>query len=326
MLMGSGDWNDGMNTVGNKGKGESIWLSWFMYKVLTYFVTICREKKDEEKANLYSDYASKLAEKLNNNAWDGQWYKRAIFDDGTPLGSIENEECKIDSISQSWSVISGAGESEKSKKALNSANNYLIDRENRIIKLLTPAFAESNLEPGYIKDYPKGIRENGGQYTHAAIWLGIAYAMKKDNETAYEIFDILNPINHSRTDIEVKKYKNEPYVISADIYTNEKHLGRGGWSWYTGAASWMYRFAIEYILGFKKRGNSIILEPVVPSAWEGYEIEYKYNKTVYKIQVMNNMKTSTNKLSVDGTLKDGNMFELIDDGGIHFIEFITKEE
>lgn len=320
MLMGSGDWNDGMNTVGNKGHGESIWLSWFMYKVLTHFVVICRDKKHEEKANLYSEYASQLANKLNNNAWDGQWYRRAIFDDGTPLGSIENEECKIDSISQSWSVISGAGEIEKSDKALNSAKDYLIDRENRIIKLLTPGFSESNLEPGYIKDYPNGIRENGGQYTHAAIWLGIAYAIKKDSEMAYEIFDILNPINHARTDIEVKKYKNEPYVISADIYTNEKHLGRGGWSWYTGAASWMYRFAIEYILGLKKRGNSIILEPIIPNDWEGFEIEYKYNKTVYKIQVMNNIKTGISKWSVDGILKDGNMVELVDDGGIHFIE------
>jgi len=320
MLMGSGDWNDGMNTVGNKGRGESVWLSWFMYKVLTYFVAICRDKDEIERANRYSEYASKIADKLNNNAWDGQWYKRAIFDDGTPLGSIENEECKIDSISQSWSVISGAGEEEKSDKALNSAKEYLIDRENRIIKLLTPSFSKSKLEPGYIKDYPEGIRENGGQYTHAAIWLGIAYAMKKDNEMAYEIFDILNPLTHTRTDIEVKKYKNEPYVMSADIYTNEKHLGRAGWSWYTGAASWMYRFAIEYILGLKKRGNTIILEPIIPSYWNEFELEYRYNKTVYKIQVMNNIKIGEDKLNVDGILKDGNMFELVDDGGIHFVE------
>ena len=321
VLMGSGDWNDGMNLVGNKGKGESIWLSWFMYKILIEFIPICRDKNDNDRADLYKEYANALAKSINENAWDGEWYKRAFFDDGTPLGSIENDECKIDSISQSWSVISGAGEDGKIKKAMQSAENYLIDDENRIIKLLTPPFKNSNLEPGYIKRYPAGIRENGGQYTHAAIWLGIAEAILKNETKAYEIFDMLNPINRTRTDLEVNTYKVEPYVMAADVYTNPKHLGRGGWTWYTGAASWMYRFIIEYLLGFKKRDKKIILEPLLKENWDEFEIEYKYENTVYKIKAVNNIKTGTSRMVVDGVLKEGNEFELVDDGGIHFIEY-----
>lgn len=324
MLMGSGDWNDGMNTVGNKGKGESVWLSWFMYKILIDFSLICKNKNDNERAKLYDEYAVSLAKSINENAWDGEWYKRAFFDDGTPMGSIQNDECKIDSISQSWSVISGAGEAEKSQKAMVSAENYLIDGENRIIKLLTPPFKNSNLEPGYIKRYPAGIRENGGQYTHAAVWFGIAEAILKNKTKAYEIFDMLNPVNRTRTDLEVNTYKVEPYVMVADVYTNPKHLGRGGWTWYTGAASWMYRFAIEYLLGLKKREETIILDPLIKDSWNEFEIEYKYKNTVYKIKVMNNIKTGTSKMIVDGILVDGNSFELVDDGGIHFIELIVN--
>jgi len=321
ILMGSGDWNDGMNLVGNKGKGESVWLSWFLYKILTDFMHICKDKKDDEKAEQYLEYAIELAKNINENAWDGEWYKRAFFDDGKPLGSIENEECKIDSISQSWSIISGAGDLEKVKKAILSAENYLIDTENRIVKLLTPPFKNSDLEPGYIKRYPIGIRENGGQYTHAAVWLGIAETILKNKDKAYEIFDILNPINRTRTDLEINTYKVEPYVMAADVYTNPKHLGRGGWTWYTGAASWMYRFGIEYLLGFKKRGNKIVLEPLMKNGWDEFEIEYKYKNTVYKIKVVNNIKTGTSRMIVDDVLKEGNSFELIDDGGIHFIEY-----
>ena len=321
MLMGSGDWNDGMNTVGNKGRGESVWLSWFMYEILTGFSSICRMRNEEELANVYAEYASKLAEALDNKAWDGRWYKRAFFDDGTPLGSIENDECKIDSISQSFSVISGAGAPDKVNIALSSVEDYLVDKENKIIKLLTPAFNKGRLSPGYIKRYPEGIRENGGQYTHGAIWLGIAYAMLKNDEKAYEIFEILNPINHAKTDAEIKKYQVEPYVMAADIYTNENHFGRGGWTWYTGASGWMYRFGICYLLGLKKRGNSMILDPVVPEKLGDFEVEYKFNKTVYKINVLNKIKSGVNKLTVDGVLKEGNMFDLQDDGGIHFVEY-----
>lgn len=319
VLMGAGDWNDGMNEVGNKGKGESVWLSWFVYKILTDFSPICKEQGRDDLAEKYSEFAAKLMENINSNAWDGEWYKRAFFDDGTPLGSIESEECKIDSVSQSWSVISGAGEDSKIKKAMNSFYNYLVDKENRIVKLLTPSFNKSNLKPGYIKSYPDGVRENGGQYTHAAVWAGIAYAILGDGEKAFEIFEILNPINHSRTDSEMKRYKLEPYVISADVYTNSLHVGRGGWSWYTGAAAWMYRFAIEYLLGIKIRGDMFYIEPCVPERWKEYEFDYNYFDTTYKIKVVLN---GDKKVVVDNLPTKGNCFKLKNDHGIHFVEFL----
>ncbi len=319
ILMGSGDWNDGMNEVGNKGKGESVWLSWFLYKILVDFSPICIEQGRTDLAEKYSEIASNLKEQINNNAWDGEWYKRAYFDDGTPLGTIENDECKIDSISQSWSVISSAGDENKKEKAMNSLDNYLIDKENGIIKLLTPPFSKGELRPGYIKSYLEGIRENGGQYTHAAIWAGIAYAIMKRGDKAFSIFEMLNPINHSRTDSEMKKYKLEPYVISADIYTNSLHIGRGGWSWYTGAASWMYRFGIEYILGIKFRGNTIIVEPCTSSDWNEYTLEYKIKDTTYNINVKLN-SGKENKIVIDNVLEEGNSFTVMEDGKFHFIE------
>lgn len=319
VLMGSGDWNDGMNEVGNKGKGESVWLSWFVYKILTDFSPICVKQGREDLSNKYLEIANRLKESINNNAWDGEWYKRAFFDDGVPLGSIENDECKIDSISQSWSVISGAGEEKKIERAMNSVDNYLIDRENNIIKLLTPPFSDGKLTPGYIKSYLEGIRENGGQYTHAAVWVGIAYAILKKGDKAFETFEMLNPINHSRTNSEMKKYKLEPYVISADIYSNPLHIGRGGWSWYTGAAAWMYRFGIEYLLGIKIRGEMIIVEPCVPDNWNGYEVEYRFRNTIYKISIKLN-SDKKGRVIFDNVLDNGNSFRLIDDGAFHFVE------
>lgn len=318
-LMGSGDWNDGMNEVGNKGKGESVWLSWFLYKILVDFSPICRSHGRMDLAERYSKEAAILRDNINKNAWDGEWYKRAFFDDGTALGSVSNEECKIDSISQSWSVISDAGEEEKRRKAMNSLEHYLMDDENGLVKLLSPAFKNSNLEPGYIKSYPEGIRENGGQYTHGAIWAGIAFALMKENDKAYKVFEMLNPINHARTDSEMKKYKVEPYVIAADVYTNPLHVGRGGWSWYTGAASWMYRFGIEFLLGFRKRGELVMMEPCVKSDWNDYELTYQYKSSVYKIRVF--LKDEKKHVvSVDQVFHDGNSFELVDDGEEHVVE------
>ncbi|MBP3285194.1 MAG: hypothetical protein J6M02_06820 [Clostridia bacterium] len=318
-LMGSGDWNDGMNEVGNKGKGESVWLSWFLYKILADFSPICRSRGRNDLAERYSKEAAILRDNINKNAWDGEWYKRAFFDDGTALGSISNEECKIDSISQSWSVISDAGEEEKRRRAMSSLEHYLMDDENGLIKLLSPAFKDCDLEPGYIKSYPEGIRENGGQYTHAAIWAGIAFALMKETDKANKVFEMLNPINHARTDSEMKKYKAEPYVIAADVYTNPLHVGRGGWSWYTGAASWMYRFGVEYILGFRKRGERVMMEPCVKTDWSDYGLTYRYKDTVYHIRVF--LKgDKKNKVIVDHHIQDGNSFELVNDGEEHSIE------
>lgn len=318
-LMGSGDWNDGMNEVGNKGKGESVWLSWFLYKILVDFSPICRSHGRTDLAERYSKEAAILRDNINKNAWDGEWYKRAFFDDGTALGSVSNEECKIDSISQSWSVISDAGDEEKRRKAMSSLEHYLMDDENGLIKLLTPAFKNSKLEPGYIKSYPEGIRENGGQYTHGAIWAGIAFSLMRENDKAYKVFEMLNPINHARTDSEMKKYKVEPYVIAADVYTNPLHVGRGGWSWYTGAASWMYRFGIEFLLGFRKRGALVMIEPCVKSEWNDYELTYRYKSSVYKIRVFLKDERK-NVVSVDHVMHEGNSFELVDDGEEHVVE------
>ena len=281
--MGTGDWNDGMNKI----NGQSVWLSFFMYDVIKKFIPICEYKKDFERIEKYEAIINKLKEDINNNAWDGNWYKRAFFKDGTPLGSNENDECKIDGISQSWAVISGAGEKEKCIQAMNSLENYLVDKENMIIKLLTPPFSKGEKDPGYIKSYIPGVRENGGQYTHGAIWSVIANAILKDGERAGEYFRILNPIEHARTKEASLKYKVEPYVIAADVYSNLRMLGRGGWTWYTGSSSWLYIAGFEYILGIKKSGNLLKINPCIPKEWERYMVDYEFENSHYIIEVFN---------------------------------------
>lgn len=319
-LMGSGDWNDGMNKVGYKGKGESVWLGWFLATVLKGFIPICVKMKDFERAEQYEKVILNLKESIELNAWDGEWYKRAFFDDGTPIGSKENMECTIDSIAQSWSVISTLGDVQRSKTALKSVENYLVNQEEGIISLLTPPFNHTELEPGYIKSYVPGVRENGGQYTHAAIWLIKAFAMLKDCNMAYNLFKLINPINHSRTSIECTKYKVEPYVIAADVYTNPQHIGRGGWTWYTGSAGWMYRVGLENILGFKVEKDKLFINPCIPDDWEEYSIRYTYKDTVYNIEVKNieKMNMGTNKMIIDGIVV-GEYVKLVDDGKEHLI-------
>ena len=240
-LMGSGDWNDGMDKVGEHGKGESIWLAFFLYAVLTRFSEIAKLNNDEAFAAECLKEAEQLSASIEKNGWDGEWYRRAYFDDGTPLGSSDNAECRIDSISQSWSVLSGAGTPERSHKGMESADKYLVRRENNLIQLLDPPFDKSDLNPGYIKGYVPGVRENGGQYTHAAIWLTMAFAAMKDRARAWELFNMINPIHHGSTPSGVATYKVEPYVVAADVYSISLHKGRGGWTWYTGSAGWMYQ-------------------------------------------------------------------------------------
>jgi len=285
--IGTGDWNDGFSEVGNKGKGESIWLGFFLYYILDKFLPICREKGENEVADKYTKVKDMLKKSLNSNGWDGRWYKRAYTDDGDILGSIENEECKIDSIAQTWSVISGAGDNDKKYICMESLENHLIDRENGIIKLLDPPFEKSKLEPGYIKAYLPGVRENGGQYTHAAIWVVIAEAMLGFGEKAIELYKMINPIEHSRSKDSANKYKVEPYVIAADVYGAKNLAGRGGWTWYTGSSSWYYKAGIEYILGLKIRENILSIEPCIPKDWKEYFIRYKYGESIYNIKVTN---------------------------------------
>jgi cyclic beta-1,2-glucan synthetase len=321
-LIGTGDWNDGMNKIGYKGKGESVWLGWFLATVLGKFIPICEKMGDLDKVEKYNKVISKLKEAIETNGWDGEWYFRAFFDDGTPIGSKESQECTIDSISQSWSVISMLGDTERSKTALSSVEKYLVNEEEGIISLLSPPFDDTDLDPGYIKSYVPGVRENGGQYTHAAIWVIKAFAMLGEGDKAYNLFRLINPINHSSTLIECAKYKVEPYVMAADVYTNPQHLGRGGWTWYTGSSGWMYRVALEDILGFTKEGDKIFINPCIPKDWEEYSINYTHENTLYNIEVRNPDKVNkgVNQILVDGIAIEEKYVKLINDGKVHLVE------
>jgi len=323
-LMGSGDWNDGMNTVGNKSMGESVWLGWFLISNLDLFIPLCREIGDHKLADKYTNRREKIREAIEKNGWDGNWYRRAYFDNGEPLGSSENSECKIDSIAQSWSVISGAGNPERTLQAMDSLEEYLICRKDGLIKLLTPPFDKGGLEPGYIKGYIPGVRENGGQYSHAAAWVVIAYAKLGDGDKAWELFELINPINHTKDFREYTRYMTEPYVISADVYSEYPHTGRGGWTWYTGAAGWMYRAGLEYILGFQKNGDTIVMNPCIPHKWKVYQITYNYLGSTYDIKVLNpeGISKGVKRISLDGVISMTNVINLTEDGKSHEVEVI----
>lgn len=280
-LMGSGDWNDGMNHVGAKGKGESVWLAWFLYVNLQNFSPLAKNANEGERAQIWLNHAQALIVSIENNAWDGDWYRRAFFDDGTPLGSAIGLECQIDSLAQTWAVISGAARPDRANKAMQSVYQHLVKDEDEMILLLTPPFNQTPLDPGYIKGYLPGVRENGGQYTHAASWVVIATALRGDGKKAHELFSFLNPINHSSDQGHANRYKTEPYAIAGDVYSSPPHIGRGGWSWYTGAASWLYRAGIEYILGFQVRGDQVFLKPCVPPEWTQFQIHYQYHSSLH---------------------------------------------
>ena len=323
--IGSGDWNDGFSKVGIQGKGESVWLGFFLYDVLDKFIYLMKKLNDDnlkDKISKYEEIKQALKRALNNNGWDGRWYKRAFMDNGDVLGSIENEECRIDSISQSWAVISNAGDNDKKYISMESLENHLVDKEAGIIKLLDPPFNKSKLEPGYIKMYLPGVRENGGQYTHAAVWVIIAETILGFGDKANEYYRMINPIEHARTKDEAKKYKVEPYVMPADVYGNSNLLGRGGWTWYTGSSSWYYNAGLEWILGFKIEEEKIRINPCIPSQWKEYSIHYKYKNTIYNIIVKNpsSKNTGITKIFING--KEEKEIQLIDDGKIYDIEII----
>ncbi len=320
-LMGGGDWNDGMDKVGIKGKGESVWLGWFLYTVLNQFIPICKFRSDMERAARYQKAAEELLNSIEKHAWDGGWYRRAFFDDGTPLGSEDNEECRIDSISQSWAAISGGGKIERVQAAMRAVKHYLVDEEAGLIKLLSPPFDKSDLEPGYIKGYVPGVRENGGQYTHAAVWTVMAFTKLGDGNLAHKLYNLINPINHTNSHLNISTYKGEPYVMAADVYAIPPHTGRGGWTWYTGSASWMYRVGIGEILGFNKIGNSLIINPCIPEEWHGFEITYRYGNSKYKIEIKNPQKVQRGvvKITLDGRNLEASSIPLEDDGEDHHI-------
>ncbi|MEO8392103.1 MAG: hypothetical protein ABI700_03840, partial [Chloroflexota bacterium] len=327
-LMGTGDWNDGMNRVGIQGRGESVWLGWFLYRVLKDFAPLCQQQADSGQASTYDQQAERLKMALETTGWDGEWYRRAYYDDGTPLGSAQNLECQIDSIAQSWAVHSKAGDLVHSLKAMSAVADRLVRPEEQLLLLFTPPFDKTANDPGYIKGYPPGIRENGGQYTHAAIWAAWAFAQLGEGNRAGELFRLLNPISHSDTPEKAEKYRVEPYVIAADVYSVAPHVGRGGWTWYTGSASWMYRLGIEGILGLKRQGNQLQIAPCIPDDWLGYEATYREGETVYNIHVRNpqGVNRGVVQIKLDGSILAESSVSLLRDGRHHeiHVELGTK--
>jgi cellobiose phosphorylase len=320
-LIGSGDWNDGMDKVGEKGKGESVWLGFFLYEVLSRFTGIARAYGDASFAERCEREAAVLRLNIEKNGWDGEWYRRAYFDDGSPLGSAENAECRIDSISQSWSVLSGAGNSDRSRMAMEAVDSHLVRREHRLIQLLDPPFDTSELNPGYIKGYVPGVRENGGQYTHAAIWTTMAFARLGDARRAWELFSMINPVHHGRSSGEVDIYKVEPYVVAADVYAAPQHTGRGGWTWYTGSAAWMYRLIVESLLGLVVQADTMRFLPCLPPEWEGCTIHYRYRETVYHIKMLQKHgESAAASVTADGVEQHDGVVHLVDDRREHSVE------
>jgi len=329
-LMGCGDWNDGMNLVGSEGKGESVWLAWFLYENLRLFADLSRGRNEVAFADLCSQQAEQLRSNIEAHAWDGAWYRRAWFDDGTPLGSSINDECQIDSISQSWSVISqgGApgddpgGDPGRARQAMDALDQRLVRRDAQLIQLLTPPFDQSALEPGYIKGYVPGVRENGGQYTHAAIWATMAFALLGDRQRAWELYAMLNPVNHGSKPQEIERYLVEPYVMCADIYAVPPHTGRGGWTWYTGAAGWMYQLTVDTLLGLHLEVDQLRIAPCIPAHWPAYKVRYRYRETIYHLTISNAGEPEAQgwRITLDGVVIEGAAIPLVDDRREHQVE------
>jgi cyclic beta-1,2-glucan synthetase len=324
-LIGAGDWNDGMNRVGHEGRGESVWMGWFLLANLREFARIADFRGEGERAAGWRSTAASLEASLDAEAWDGEWYKRAFFDDGTPLGSAKNDECQIDSIAQSWAVLSGSGDKQRARQAMKSVEERLVRRDDRLMLLFSPPFDRTPLDPGYIKGYVPGIRENGGQYTHAAAWSVVAFTMLGEGDKAVELFNLLSPIHHASRRADVHRYKGEPYAVAADVYSEPPHVGRGGWTWYTGAASWLYRAGLEWVLGFKKRGSALCIDPCIPREWKRFEITYRHGDTVYRITVENpnGVCRGVSRVSLDGAQLPGEaLVPLSDDGSEHRVQVV----
>ncbi|MDD5206272.1 MAG: cyclic beta 1-2 glucan synthetase, partial [Desulfobacterales bacterium] len=320
-LIGGGDWNDGMNMVGEQGRGESVWLGFFLHEVLMEFSEVARDRGDTSFAERCEKEAAGLRFNIEEHGWDGEWYRRAYFDDGTPLGSAGNPECRIDSIAQSWSVLSGAGDARRSRTAMEAVDKRLVRRDDALIQLLDPPFDKSSMNPGYIKGYVPGVRENGGQYTHGAIWAVMAFAALGDAERAWELLTMINPVNHARSPEAVATYKVEPYVVAADIYAVPPHTGRGGWTWYTGSAGWMYRLIVESLLGLRLEGDKLRFAPCLPVNWKMFKVHYRYRETVYHIDVLQTRDgNGGSSVTVDGVERRDKTIPLVDDRQEHSAE------
>ncbi len=317
-LIGSCDWNDGLNRVGHGGRGESVFVGWFLHSILSTFEPLCAQRGDGVRAARYRTERERLGVMLEQS-WDGEWYRRAYFDDGTPLGSADNVECRIDSLAQSWAVLSRAAPSGRAERAMNAVRSHLVRRSSRAILLLTPPFDHTARDPGYIKGYLPGVRENGGQYTHAAQWVILALTRLGSGDEATELFHMLNPINHSRTAADVDAYKTEPYAVAGDVYDHPAHRGRGGWTWYTGAAGWMYRVALEGILGLRRHGSTFEIAPCISSSWPSFSIEWRLGTTRYSIVVDNPERRCRGVAAaeLDGIAVDSASIPIVDDGEHH---------
>ena len=316
-----------MNLVGHQGKGESIWLAFFLFDVLTGFSSVAEARGDGSFATVCREHAERLRSNVETHGWDGDWYRRAYFDDGLPLGSSTNAECRIDSLPQSWAVLSRAGDPERRRRGLEAVDARLVRRDLRVVQLFDPAFDHSDLEPGYVKGYVPGVRENGGQYTHAAVWAAMAFAEEGDGERAWELFRMLNPVGHGDSRETIQIYKVEPYVLAADVYTNPMHAGRGGWTWYTGSAGWMYRLITESLLGIRLDHNRLSFKPLMPRTWDNFEIHYRHHQTTYSIRVSRppgppgaRPGSGVTKLTCDGKERPGLDIALEDDGRVHPVE------
>ena len=297
-LILGGDWNDGMNRVGEAGRGESVWLGWFLAATLRDFAAIADERGDAKRAEAWRRHLDQLKIAIEEAGWDGEWYRRGYFDDGSPLGSSQSDECRIDSLAQSWAVLSGFGPKDRASQAMTSAQDWLLDEEHDLIRLFTPPFENTPKEPGYIKGYPPGVRENGGQYTHAATWFVLALAALGRSDDAYHAFSVINPVNHSRDRAAADAYRVEPYVVAADVYSEADRAGRGGWTWYTGSAGWLYRAAVEGILGIERIGDTISIDPHLPSNWPGFHAKMRFAQAEYRISIV---RGTTKSIVLDGT-------------------------
>jgi cyclic beta-1,2-glucan synthetase len=322
-LMGGGDWNDGMNRVGRAGRGESTWLGFFLHAVLGDFGALCTARGDVPRADRYRGEAERLAAVLAR-AWDGEWYLRGHYDDGAPLGSAQNDECRIDSIAQSWAVLSGAAPGRLADRAMDAVRTHLVRRGAGLILLLAPPFDRSAQDPGYIRGYPPGVRENGGQYTHAAAWIVMALARLGSGDEAAELFHMLNPINHTRRRGDVERYRGEPYVLAGDVCAHPDHVGRAGWTWYTGSAGWMYRAGLESILGLRRHGATFEVDPCIPASWPGYEISWRVGTTRYEIAIQNPARVCRGVASaeMDGVPVDAHAIALVEDGRVHRVRIV----
>jgi cyclic beta-1,2-glucan synthetase len=322
-LIGSGDWNDGMNRVGHDGRGESVWLGWFLVAVLNQFAVLCDRRGRSDLAIVYRDEARWLTGMLEL-AWDGDWYRRAYFDDGSPLGSVQNEECKLDSVTQSWAVLSRAAQPRRAQRAMDAVRAHLVRRDAQLVLLLTPPFDRMAHDPGYIKGYLPGIRENGGQYTHAALWTVIALAELELGDEAMELFHMLNPINHMRTPEEAERYRAEPFAVAADVYAHPMHTGRGGWTWYTGSAGWMYQAAVGALLGLRRHGSTVSLNPCIPAQWPRFTLEWTVSGTRYRFDVSNPEHRSSGIASaeLDGAPVDARAIPIVADGAVHEVRVV----